>query len=328
MTSPLANVTCVVCGASAVQKRVLSGDFIRNSLARLFDEPMAGIPAIRDYESYHCPSCTLEFTNPMVPGDNAFYEWAVRHHGYYPLERWGWADTKEMVMVEAASKKDGPLTIVDVGCGEGAFLSYMRDVPNVRPVGIDTTQSSIELCRQAGLEAYPCDLEGAQNVLSEGADIVSAFHCLEHVSDPVAFVLACKALLKDNGRVVIATPYSPMSIEANWYDPLNHPPHHLTRWNEAAYAALAERAGMRLEIRMAPAASAAMRTFSALRLRTGQTPFVEKTKAEIIRSVVKYALLHPLSAVLEFRAQISRPRVADRTAPDEVMAILLKTQRV
>jgi len=79
-------------------------------------------------------------------------------------------------------------------------------------------------------------------------------------------------LLAPSGRLMISTPYSPMSLEENWFDPLNHPPHHITRWSEKPYEALAARTGLALTIIPGPVRALSPRTAYAFMLEVGLAP--------------------------------------------------------
>lgn len=300
--------------------RHLSHKFIRDQLAYLYDEPLETIPTVASYEIRECIACGLQFSNPMLPGDNAFYEWIVKHHNYYPLQRWGWREIRDDAE-QAANGAPQPLVVVDVGCGAGHFVAFMRNSKNLRPIGIDTTQSSINLCRAASNEAYCCRIEDARSKLPEGLDLATSFHCLEHVSDPVGFMIAMRGQLKPTGRIIVTTPYSPMSFELTWHDPLNHPPHHLTRWNESAYEALGRRIGMRTEIRLGPTVSPLRRSVRTLMLHAGQTPFTTKGKLAKIASLGRYCLEHPFLTAKVFITQFTRKRLDGKAAPDEIMVI-------
>jgi 2-polyprenyl-3-methyl-5-hydroxy-6-metoxy-1,4-benzoquinol methylase len=313
--------SCIVCGNETTRARALSGKFIAAALADLYGEPVTTIPSISDYELRRCPVCTLEFAHPMVPGDNAFYEWIVRHCNYYPKERWGWEMIRRVVSEIAAEKSDGPLTVVDVGCGGGAFVSFLQGVPNLRPIGIDTTESSIIACKKAGLEAYCSDIEDARMLFPAGVDMVTSFHCLEHVSDPVEFMQSIKTLLNGSGRAMITTPYSPMSFEATWYDPLNNPPHHLTRWNERSYAALAKRIGMAVDISLGPTAGLVNRLVRTLLLHAGYAPNSSARRARKLLNFCVYLVAHPHRLLLELYMQAKRPCVNGKVSPDEIMLV-------
>lgn len=52
---------------------------------------------------------------------------------------------------------EGRQHIVDIGCGRGEFLSFMRDL-NVPAHGVDLSVESVAICRAAGLSAEVADL--------------------------------------------------------------------------------------------------------------------------------------------------------------------------
>lgn len=314
-------VACIICGHKTGLTLSLSSADIQAKLAALYAESIDSIPPIPSYEIRRCPACTVEFSWPMTPGDDHFYSWIVHHNNYYPSERWGWSLIRNMLAQEAATKIDGALVLVDVGCGSGAFLNYVKGIRNLRAIGLDMTQSSVDFCRSVGLEAYCSDILRASSVLPDDVAFLTAFHCLEHVPDPVSFLEAAKSLLKGKGRILITTPYSPMSFEATWHDPLNYPPHHLTRWNMKSYQALAKRVSMTAQIIPGPSVSVMRGTLRALLLHAHQTPFLQVGKLRKAFSLAVYCLINPLVVLRELRAQAARPELDGRPPPDEVMVI-------
>ncbi|MBX7187597.1 MAG: methyltransferase domain-containing protein [Vicinamibacteria bacterium] len=46
----------------------------------------------------------------------------------------------------------GPATLLDVGCGEGAFVRHVSSVPGLEPHGVDISAPSIELAAKASPE--------------------------------------------------------------------------------------------------------------------------------------------------------------------------------
>ena len=145
------------------------------------------------------------------------------------------------------SNRRCPDRLLEIGCGDGRFLELVKSLPRITSVGLDPTPSSAEMCRSKGLCVYAETLsEYVQRRPSElkGFDLVTAFHCLEHVSNPIGLMEEMRGMLAPGGRIYISTPYSPMSFEGAWFDPLNHPPHHMTRWNRRAYEHLAARLGL------------------------------------------------------------------------------------
>jgi SAM-dependent methyltransferase len=145
--------------------------------------------------------------------------------------------------------------LLDAGCGEGDFLQSLDSVPNEQKFALDLNEPAVEKCRQRGFQAFcgTVDSALASGALKAGEfPVVTAFHCLEHVDDPVGFVRSLVKLAAPGGRVFISTPYSPMSFETDWFDVLNHPPHHMTRWNLRAYQRLAEMLGVKMRYFVPP----------------------------------------------------------------------------
>jgi 2-polyprenyl-3-methyl-5-hydroxy-6-metoxy-1,4-benzoquinol methylase len=156
-----------------------------------------------------------------------------------------------------------------VGCGEGEFLDLARRTGKLSGIGLDLARESIETCERKGLRAYCRTAEHYRddpNCVLNRFQFVAAFHCLEHVPDPLGFARTLASLLDAGGRLFLSTPYSPMSFEGAWFDVLNYPPHHLTRWNARAYQKLAELLGMEVVFHMPSAGSTLRRAFRSMRL--------------------------------------------------------------
>ena len=57
-----------------------------------------------------------------------------------------------------------------------------------------------------------------------------------------------------------------MSFETDWFDVMNHPPHHLGRWNLSSYQSVAASLGLDLRFYMPEASSILSRTVQVFRL--------------------------------------------------------------
>jgi SAM-dependent methyltransferase len=150
-------------------------------------------------------------------------------------------------------------------------MNNVRDAGlDVRHVGIDTHEPSVVRARLQGHEVICADLTDLLNSPGElpaTFEHVVGFHCLEHVADPVGFVSMALQFLSPGGMLHLSTPLSPLSSEALWFDPLNHPPHHLTQWSCRSYECLAESSGAFLDRLSFPESTPLRRTVRSLRLR-------------------------------------------------------------
>ena len=181
---------------------------------------------------------------------------------YYPGIRWEYKRVHELLK---AGTREQELKILDVGCGKGDFLRGVDFIPNDKKFALDLNAPAIEECRLLGFQALCGTMEtalAAEFLKPEEFPVVTSFHCLEHVEDPVEFIRSLIKVTRPGGRVLVSTPYSPMSFESDWFDILNHPPHHMTRWNLRAYQRLAEMVGAKMRYHVPPS--------SAVRRAVGQ----------------------------------------------------------
>ncbi|MEZ2331798.1 class I SAM-dependent methyltransferase [Mesorhizobium sp. RCC_202] len=96
--------------------------------------------------------------------------------------------------------------VLDVGCGSGALAAY---VDRADYVGIDPDPISIAAARNR----YPGYTFIQQQSLKDSAfDTVAALAVIEHVPDPVAFLVSLKANLvkTPSARIVCTTPHPAM----------------------------------------------------------------------------------------------------------------------
>ena len=211
-----------------------------------------------------------------------------------------------------------PISVLDVGCGSGDFLSLIHTIPNVDAWGLDSTASSVDAARARGLNAVCADMSGFSALYpSQRFDFVTSFHCVEHVGDPAAFMRQIKRLLKpDGGVALISAPLSPMSFEHSWFDPLNHPPHHLSRWSTTALGKLAEITGFEISITSSPARSAPYRALRTLILaKTGRLRYRGPAQAVIL------AIRHLPDYLRECLVQLRRPRRDGKSEGDTFLAM-------
>lgn len=80
----------------------------------------------------------------------------------------------------------GKEKLLDVGCGDGAFLAYVREHrPEVRLLGIDGSAAAIEKLRAKGLEGELVgDLSSPDLKDFRDVDVVVAMELIEHLPEP------------------------------------------------------------------------------------------------------------------------------------------------
>lgn len=258
--------------------RDLPRDFLLQHLEMYYGKKPPAEAVECDYSLWRCSETGLEFAWPLKPGNACFYEWISRFESYYPGVRWEYGEVRRVI--ESLGGADKP-KVLDVGCGKGDFLRGLDGVPVGSKYALDMNDPAVKTCRELGFQSFCGTVETATAagfLIKEQFPVVTAFHCLEHVDDPLKFVSSLLGVVAPGGRLFLSTPYSPMSFEADWFDVLNHPPHHMTRWNKQAYEALADQVGAKMRW-FTPRSSALKRTLNEFRLlRHGPNRPVPKSK--------------------------------------------------
>lgn len=157
------------------------------------------------YKVLKCANCSLVFVHPHPPAveleshyDNGYYdEWISRQKD----KRLGmWQKRLEKI---AGFKSSGQL--LDVGCGEGAFLGLAQK----KGWQVSGTELSAFGARYAadtlGSDIYRGDLLSA-GFKKNFFDVVTMWHVLEHVDDPKKYLSEIHRILKPDGLFVIAVP--------------------------------------------------------------------------------------------------------------------------
>lgn len=127
-----------------------------------------------------------------------------------------------------------PLTVSDLGCGDGGLLSLLAGSPDLgRCWGYDFAPANRAGWTERGVEAYARDVFGQDWDDVEFGDVVVMTEVLEHLADPHRVL----RLLRERGaeRLVCSSPWNE--------HPGNHSPEHAWAWDKAGYRALLDTNG-------------------------------------------------------------------------------------
>jgi 2-polyprenyl-3-methyl-5-hydroxy-6-metoxy-1,4-benzoquinol methylase len=141
----------------------------------------------------------------------------------------------------------GAGSLLDVGCGNGEFISRMRTF-GWKVSGIDPDPQAVSCGRSNGLDIH----SGTIADLPESAcyDVITLTHVIEHVADPVNLLHECgKRLRPHTGRLILTTP-NINSFGHAWFRKYwrgLEVPRHLMLFSAAALHVCAARAGMKVQ---------------------------------------------------------------------------------
>jgi len=214
-----------------------------------------------DFSLVDCKSCGFKFTNPRPTASTIgnYYqsEDYVSHsdtqeglvNKLYHLVRTYTLQKKLQLIFKLRGrvKKQGKTTLLDIGCGTGAFLSTcVKAGFEGRGIEPDTNARAFAQ-NNYGLQV---DEEAALELFSAGQfDVISLWHVLEHVPDLDSRMKKIKHLLAERGHLIIAVPNCD-SYDANYYGKFwaaYDVPRHLYHFTPATLAELAKRHQFKLE---------------------------------------------------------------------------------
>lgn len=133
----------------------------------------------------------------------------------------------EMVMEYFGDNKK--VRILDIGCTEGDFLKKVQ--PFADTYGTEVSASLSMIAKNKGVKIVGKYLKDVSP--NEKFDIITYFHVLEHLVDPIKELNNAKKYLKTNGIIICEFPFTPSDFKNNkWRLSYHFNDCHLNHFNE------------------------------------------------------------------------------------------------
>lgn len=205
-----------------------------------------------------CSACGLIYTNPRPDADSIgqFYSANYRPHRRpsqlrRPLRRWyrlaGFPDSRGKERRELPLHGQGRL--LDFGCGGGGFLLRMAE-QGWNVMGLDASVGAVTQIREEfGLRALVGSLPHPE-LEPQSFDVVTMWHSLEHVHQPLSILQEAHRLLVPGGRLIVAVPNID-SWPFRWFGTAWFGldlPRHLTHFTPVTLREMIERAGFQINV--------------------------------------------------------------------------------
>lgn len=243
----LETVNCPLCGSNRTSPVVESPD-------RDAPLPQPSFSVVR------CHECGLCYTNPRpTPTDiGKFYYEDYAPHQMPPAtskspdsrnkRRWRIAGKKQPNWERGEIEPVGQCRLLDFGCGAGLFLHRMHNL-GWQVVGLDFSEKAVrQVLEELNLPAMVGTLP--HPVLPPGSfDLVTFWHSLEHVHQPLEVLCEANRLLAPGGKVLVAVPNIESApfrwFGSSWYG--LDLPRHLTHFTPTTLKKMLDRAGFQFE---------------------------------------------------------------------------------
>ncbi len=209
------------------------------------------------YDIYKCPTCGLAYSMPMQLPDSAeafftaAYGGKLKDPGMLDLVvRQRWMQQRKRFKADdflRGAHKDAlkwikanvpaGSTILDIGCGPGAFLYALRS-EGFHGVGVEPSIDTVKILQTEGFDAYCGTME---NIPSECPTpfAVTSFFVLHHLIDPLRAVAAVKARYPKAYFLLAAY----KADYSKHLPPSSLPPRALTSWTKESLQLLFFKAG-------------------------------------------------------------------------------------
>jgi len=140
------------------------------------------------------------FINDHYVGDNEYIN-GEYHINPLPLTPYFERNYEDLIDSERRFKSYRQLisskSICDYGCGSGTFLKYSKSVAK-NVFGVELQKSHVDHITNAGIDCY-----SSIHDIREQLDVVTLFHCLEHLADPATTLNDLHGKLKSSGDGVL-----------------------------------------------------------------------------------------------------------------------------
>lgn len=205
------------------------------------------------YSLYECVSCSIGFVDPQPSADvmASLYEdefFSKKKRTGVLSTVFGWLENglfRRRVRLIGRLVAPHCKSVLDVGCGNGKFLRAMRTAGH-DVVGIEPSPAGAARAREDhGLDVH-CGSVLEIDFGDRRFDLITLWHVLEHVDDPVAYLRHLARWLTPGGRILAAVPNFG-GAEAGIYKErwaFLDIPRHLFHFSRRGLRGVAQRAGL------------------------------------------------------------------------------------
>lgn len=197
------NIKCMLCGdeKNLIQKKIYLGSDNITNLVK-------------------CEKCDLSYLSPQPNAkflDDCYdFLYSSKKSSFPSLTR----REQELLLAKDAQKRyemslshikkvigaSLGLSLLDYGCGLGLFIRLAR-TSGFKTYGIDISKDAVAFVREKfNLNVYSTEEKQLSDFPTSSLNVITLFHVLEHLPDPLSFLKECHKSIDSNGVMVVAVP--------------------------------------------------------------------------------------------------------------------------
>jgi len=171
---------------------------------------------LEKYEKYpfrlaSCKKCGfIQLTHPIAP--------SILYDNYFTVS--GWKNQPHVPRLVEVIENMSPIrynsNILDIGCNDGSFLTYLKSKGYTNLAGIEPTKDAYALAISKGHDVknrFFTENFAQTELRADSYHLITTRHVLEHIIDLDDFIRGIKYILHKDGTLVIEIPDSMSNIE-------------------------------------------------------------------------------------------------------------------
>jgi SAM-dependent methyltransferase len=202
---------CPLCG-SEDDSTVVASSTIDESVLDRFAFASRKLPEYMHHRLVRCPGCTLVYATPVPDAASLAmaYEDAAFDSG---VEAQFASRTYAALVRPLLARLPHPIRALDVGTGDGVFLERLLELGVDDVNGVEPSSAPIAAAAPQVRERIVQDVFRPERFEPGSFSLITCFHTIEHVPDPLVFSRDAAELLAEGGVLML--------VCHDWRSPVN-----------------------------------------------------------------------------------------------------------